>query len=518
MKNQQCLNITANTTQTQYRKENIMETQKMKKTASDPIFINTPTGTVAIWGHEHISKRMLEVLGVVLTHDAFETVYHGVKSVVFRTDGYPKSDGKSICANFSPDSGAIAINMEHTLDRAIERSVAHPSTSIMAAWWLEMLLNFGHEVHHAVRWDTNRDELHNEEKKREEEETRAEDYSIALLSELVQNYDIEPPMTAEEPWFNEKVGLLPLTDTQKLMLSDGHMWVYNEVNKEEVILHTFKDFICMLSNGDTESEEWNKDTIQANYNYGKVTTEKEAAPSVTKPVAPIVETVVNPGDVCDYAECIQPNEDFYDVLDEMDMNTAPATPATTPAPANAFNFNSTLQQQVQEALPSTDNTAVQIDMATAGELAKQVYMKIYNHIFTNCGPQMNSDIGFLTPEAVCSNPIVLTPEEAALFVSMNHNDINGRWCPDAPTTNGLLGKVMKNTKLPAYELNINMNGVTYKRLIIPQNPAKRNNGQLTKRAVEAQAGNAIMYIINKDDNSSNKWGPTIINGEYKAGS
>jgi hypothetical protein len=66
--------------------------QVLKKSAPvDPVFINTPTGTVAVFGHKYVSKNMLQMLGTALIHDAFETIYHGVKSVVFRIDGYPKS-------------------------------------------------------------------------------------------------------------------------------------------------------------------------------------------------------------------------------------------------------------------------------------------------------------------------------------------------------------------------------------------------------------------------------------------
>ena len=106
-----------------------MATTKLRKKEPlnpvDPIFINTPTGSVAIFGHEFVSKKMLQVLGIVLSHDAFEITYHGVKSIVFRTDGYPKDEGRSICANFAPDVCGISINLEKTIEKAIEGSMDH---------------------------------------------------------------------------------------------------------------------------------------------------------------------------------------------------------------------------------------------------------------------------------------------------------------------------------------------------------------------------------------------------------
>jgi hypothetical protein len=466
----------------------------------DPVFINTPTGTVAVFGHEYVSKNMLQMLGTSLIHDAFETIYHGVKSVVFRIDGYPKSGGRSVCATFAPDTGGICINLEKTLEKSMERSMDHPSTSLMASWWIENLLNFGHEIHHAVRWNTNRDELASSEEKRAEEETRAEKYTDTLLIDLVKEYDIEPPLIAMETWFNtqimELLGNKEETDKwasdQKDMLNNGYIWKHipKDKAKKEIILYTFKDLICLISGGNVEEEEWNKTiiklpdgvkTLDEQLNGKKVVINSPPTPE------PPLQTVYT-------------NED-YDMYQD---------PAPAPIPIAPVNI---------PAAPITTNmahTGIQHDMPTINRIAKQVYMKMYDFIFKNCGQLKDSDIGFSNPEAVCTIPLPLTAEESSMFVSMNHLDINGRWCTDVPTTNGLFGKVMKNTKLPSYEVNLNVNGVIHKRLFIPQNPAKRNTaGQLTQRALEARAKNAIAYVMNPEDDTVNKWGPSITNGEYK---
>jgi hypothetical protein len=475
--------------------------QVLKKSAPvDPVFINTPTGTVAVFGHEHVSKNMLQMLGTALIHDAFETIYHGVKSVVFRIDGYPKSEGRSVCATFAPDTGSICINMEKTLEKSMERSMDHPSTSLMASWWIENLLNFGHEIHHAVRWDTNRNELSNSEEKREEEEVLAEKYTDTLLIDLVKEYDIEPPAIINEPWFNKQVMELlngkendEWAENQKEMLTNGYIWKYvpKDSAKETVILHTFKDLICLISGGNIEEEDWNKTVI--NLPDGVKTLDEQLNGKRT-----VIDSSPTPEPVQPNAVYTSENEDY-----DMYQDSAPITPVNAP---------------VTPAQPLTTNmayTGMQQDMSTVNRIAKQVYMKMYDFIFKSCGQLKESDMGFSNPEAVCSTPISLTPEESSIFVSMNHLDINGRWCTDVGTINGLLGKVMKNTKLPSYEVNLNVNGVIHKRLFIPQNPAKRKGTQLTQRAIEARAGNAIAYVMNPEDDSVNKWGPSITNGEYK---
>lgn len=452
------------------------------------VTINTPTGTIAVWGHEHVSKRMLEMIEVILSNDAYEKlVYHGIKNIVFRTDGYPKEGEKSVCANFAPDTGGIAINMVETYERAKKRSIDNPETSIMASWWLEMLLNLGHELHHAVLWNTDRDILWNNGKALLEEEILAEKYSIHLLTKLAKECNIEPPIVTAEPWFNKQIGeLLSKEDSwtlaQRNMLHNNYMWEHipSDTSKEVICLQTFCEFVNLFT--DKQVSE-NKQVVMT-----KAVTPDPIHQTAEKESGSLPENSLQSDEYDQY-------NDIYTIADNIDH---------TP-PKQACLFPS--QQP---------NIQPQQNVDAISRIAKQVYMKMYNHVFTNCGQQKDADVGFANPEAVCSIPIPLTDEESSMFVSMNHLDINGRWCTDISTTKGLLGKIMKNTKLPSYEVLLNVNGESHRRLFIPQNPAKRNaSGQLTQRALEARAGNAIAYIMNPDDDSINKWGPSIVNGEYK---
>lgn len=482
----------------------------------DPIFLNTPTGAVAVFGHEYVSRKMLEVLNIALSYDAFEITYHGVKNVVFRIDGYPKENGSSICANFAPDTGGVAINLVKTLERAIERSMDHPSTSLMASWWIEMLLNFGHEIHHAVRWDTDRTELTESKEKRNKEEDLAEKYSNEMIIALAQGYDIEPPVIAQEVWFNGQIAELlngkeddKWAESQKEMLDNQHLWEYapSDSTKETVVLSTFKDLMCLITNGDETSDIWNKETfpipegiktLDEQLNGRKIVINKGPSTKATTHIPP------------DVGE--QPCEDFY--ADD-EFENSPAAVQTQPAQFQPVQPQPAKPAQSMFVDPN-QNTGVQYSATDVSRIAQQVYMKIYHFIFTNCGQLLESDLGFSNPEVVCLTPIPLTDEERNIFVSMNHQDTNGRWCTDVPTTGGLLGKVMKNTKLPAYELTLNVNGAAHKRLVIPQNTAKRNaTGQLTQRASEARAGGSITYVIIPSDGKQTQYGPSIINGQYK---
>lgn len=494
----------------------MQQQEATKKITNIPIIIDTPTGLVVIWESENVSKRMIEMLGIILSHDAFENIYHGVKSVVFRTDGYPKEGDHSVCANYAPDVGGIAINMVKTLERTLDRSMDHPETSLLASWWLEMLLNFNHEIHHGVLWDTERNDLYNNPKKIEEEEERAEKYAESIIQDLAKEYDIETPNFEDEPWFHNQIMELlkgkgdEWSKNQEEMLANGWLWKHKPKDGEEIIISTFKDFVCLISNGDIESPEWNKPTIQHTATNNSATLDEQIygkkvtinAAGVTEEIA-ITATGTPPvtnNATTDpyYFDDAYGNGDYEEDDEKYQVPTSVQPLPVLPEPLPVL--------PAQQA--STDQD---IQMDTVKRITKQVYMKMYDFIFKNCGPLKDSDVGFSNPEAVLTSAIPLTDEEKTIFVSMDHNDPNGRWCPNVSTENGLLGKVMKNTRLPSYEVGLVINGLTYKRLLIPQNPAKRRNGQLTQRAVEARAGNAISYI---KDQINNTWGPYMINGEY----
>ncbi|NOR60145.1 MAG: hypothetical protein GQ469_05885 [Methanosarcinales archaeon] len=506
-----------------------MEAQTEKQqgvVAINPTAITTPTGLVMVWGFEHLSTKMISILKIMLSHDAFENIYHGIKSVVFRIDGYPKESDNSLCASFAPDTCGIAINMDKTLERAMERSMDHPETSLFASWWIEMMLNFGHEIHHGVRWNTDRNKLYNSQEMLKEEEDRAEKYCNSLLTELAMNYDIEMPSIEEEIWFNNQINELfsgkdnsdEWAKSQKEMITEGIVWRHEPKDSATIVISTFKELICLISDGNITSEEWTKETILLKPNAptldeqlnGKTVVMNAAGEQgeVTQPPsAPVTAAPVN-NDFNSEMYLDEMEEGYEEVYEAYDGHYEAQPTATAVQPAAVKPATTGLPF---DKIPEMNQPEQQQALETVNRIAKQVYMKMYHFIFANCGPLKDSDIGFSNPDAVLATPIPLTEEEKSIFVSMDHHDINGRWCKDVSTANGLLGKVMKNTKLPSYEVKLCVNGTIHRRLFIPQNPNKRKNGVLTQRALEARSGDTIAYT---KDQATDTWGPYIINEVY----
>lgn len=139
-----------------------------------------------------------------------------------------------------------------------------------------------------------------------------------------------------------------------------------------------------------------------------------------------------------------------------------------------------------------------ISEAESAQIAHTVYIKIFQHMFTRCQPTTahGPDRGFLWPEGATHEYIQLTDREKLVVTHMDCHDMQGRWCPKTPTTNGLLGMVTKDKSMPCYTIYMNFDGIEVCRKVIPQNPAKRgSDGAYSKTALMAQQGTQIAHIF-----------------------
>ncbi len=524
---------------------------------SDPVFVQTDSGAVAVYGHEHVSKKDLIILNHCLTLPEFSKEMgvgfsnHNVKSVIFRTDNRPKNkEGKPILANCAFDAGAICVNLLQTVTAGIEDAMKHGEVSIFASYHRNMILSFLHEIHHLATLE----DVPTDPDLVDMAEDDAEIWSMDSLIELAKTKDIEPAHHAESSFLSNQLMELLKENTdewaieQRRMLDNHIMYLLPETEtKKEVPFHSFKGYVQLLA-GDVDDPAWKKETIlgagAVNPYDAAIRAISDPIPEVKTPTSAMPNT--SPVVLAEHMEIEDPGYEGMAIDPNMmgfgfgapvnnmfPMGEMPAIPMSVaglnanPTPAfNDFpvaNMNPaptptapmTAPGQVP-VFPVTGRTNEQI-----AEIVKGVYMKCYQHIFTHCGRLMNSDHGFSNPKAVyrmalprtqqeieAGMPerfrpfgIALTPEEMAVVVKVECSDINERWCPNMPTSGGVLyGHVMKNTLLPHYKLTINMSGMEVVRLLLPQNPATRDsNGQYKKTAMAARNGSAIMYIMEGND-------------------
>lgn len=240
----------------------------------DPVFINTPTGAVAVIGHELVSKKALVVLGHCLTVPetlSADTGGHNVHLVVFRDDGTPvDKDRRPLIGNCAPDTGSIAVNLDRIFEIACEEAGENTGESLWACYWRQFILCLLHEIHH-LNFLRGVD-LHDAGLVKEEEEL-AEEWSISALFELAKNVDIEPGNYREFPHFaadairaieegaEQEEGDAELAKEQKWMLENNIMHhLAADGEHPEMTTHTFKQF-CQIMANDLDGEDWKKNTI-----------------------------------------------------------------------------------------------------------------------------------------------------------------------------------------------------------------------------------------------------------------
>jgi hypothetical protein len=530
---------------------------------NDPAFIDTPFGPVVVFGHHLVSKKDLVILGHCLNVPDAEFIRSGstIKSVIFRDDNRPKDyKGIPVLGNVSFDHNSIAINLVKIVGDAIEEAINNENVAVVASYHRNVILTILHEIHHLSSVDS----FPNDPVAAQEEEDAAESWAQARLFDLVKMVDMEPAHHSESPAL-----CMPLMEIledkgdnwavrQKNML-DNHMFFHVPENvakgKSEVAIFSFKEYMKFQA-PDFHNEVWNNDTIKATIIE---TPPAQVAPSTT---AFVSEIPANHAVYSDMNASLQEDMEIaeldLDYDDDFPMDGFPAqaqpdkplfqqtvnqafAPQFQQQTAPQFQPQSQPQYQTAAPQPQFQQQAAPQSQAPVqrkiyqdsgftdeqtGEIVKGVYYKIYNHIFGSCGPKTDSDIPFENPELVYRQGIPLTADEQKVIMKMDCFDVEGRLCDGTllSESKGMLhGKTTSNIKLPAYKIYINMNGFELCRYIFPQNTAKPNkNGGLTKPALEARAGKAILYIKEGNDAVIEATGKTwlwkIVNGEWLKGS
>lgn len=536
-----------------------------------PVFINTPAGTVAVYGHEHISKKDLTIFATALSMEEFdlESGGHGLYSIVLRTDGKPSFKGRQQYGVCCTDCNAIVLNISHMFNKAFEKALdRNDGTSIWTFYQRCLYLTFLHELHHVVAFK-DVDEMPDKDA---EAEVEAEKWAEETLYFMAQNYDIEPAHYSKSSYFCKQFYTMIdgvendewVADQKRYI--EGHMYYKLEPKPgthDGLVFTQFKPYLHFISGDPTNDKKWaNKTTknttgeiIESLHDIiyepttgvttpssidilaetlAEVNTPAPAPTPVQQAPAPVQPSMtqyanqVNPElyeDVDDYGDDGVETTNMAGIpeLEGVVYSPAPAqtyTPAPAPAPVqpvfqpdNRYNQAPAPQQMpVQNTMPG-HLPNLGYDPKYLGDVVWGVYFKMYNHIFGKCGQLLNSTVPFSNPDAVFTEPLQLTEEESKIIFKCDCMDENGKWHANMPTDGGVLrGYVSSKLKMPSYKVYINFNGVEHVRLLMPQNP---NTG--SKYAISAQRGSRILMNINGDDKAvaagAPKWGKKIIDDQ-----
>lgn len=523
----------------------VVQEVKPVKGPDIPAAINTREGTIVIYGHNNISKTDLELIAACFSEtvwDGDEDV-HGVRIIKFLTDGRPvREDGQMVLANCSIELGGISINLQRHFDRALEYCVNEPERSIWPTFNMLLLQSYLHEACHIACRQTPEKREMMDAGDLEEEEKNSEAWSFEMLVRLARKVCIEPDDYAKSPYFLKKWNEVrvmskdsddPWFKKQQFML-DNRIMFKLEPEKgvhEGLESVTFKEYVRLMD-PDSDNEEWANNTTNSTVKLMNVT-QPEVIPGADIPVYPSSQncSIADEIDLEDFiamgssdvegtyefaegtSEFVA-NNGFFGETETIEKGFEKSMFPVKGAPAqNGFG-----QQNMNRAVPAGTPTGnkvypnIGLTPEQVGSIVQGVYMKIYNHMFTNCVMLADNDVAFERPEAVCMLPITLTEDEKKVIVKCDAMDSNGRMHYGVPTEDGnLWGYVSSKVKLPMYTLYINNCGSEDVRKLMPQNTNKRNNdGSLTKPAAMARSGVAIMYAIEGNDQKAEITGKKYI--------
>lgn len=463
----------------------------------DPIWLNTATGAVTVYGHQLVSKQVLNIIGACLNSEEFSESHHGVFSLVFTKEKVEDSDKEEIYAMFFPEVKSIVVNLSKMWDNAMEEALSEEKqVSVVCTLHHNMLFHIFHDIHHAASHAAGVNIFDLNEKEHEKSSSWANDKIV----ELAKTVNVEPDWKSE-PFFGPLIQEMfldenekdPIVIKAKKLIEENILVKVEDEGKDNVLIKSFREFIRLLT--DDNEEGWEEKILAKNF--------------LNEPTAPATPVIVN--------TTIEDDEwsDDYTPWNGPELQPEVAAVASTFGAALStpqYTPQAPLPQQPVPIRQPTPYPTNRIDPAGVPIVMSQVYMACYQHIFNNCSMLVNSDMAFQNPEFVTQQPVDLNaiPGAKEIIVAADINDAQGNWIPEKQVEGGMLfGNIKKTTKLPGFTLHLNINGEHHVRALIPQNP---NTSSQT--AIRARGGNAIMWVVDnataRDDKA--RWKFKVDNG------
>jgi len=493
--------------------EQVEDTKVIQFKSTGTIIKKLSIGTVVFHNTGMISDKMIDIMCLGIENGNFDNEGIALFNVIFRHDGFPvPDDGEKAEWMYFPDSYSAVCNVEHLIDIAIENSMDKeieilPHIGMKCAIWRGFLSGLFHECIHAMSslyWKGG----HVPKDKLEKEEEEADEGAKSMLFALAKEYNLEMNFGEElNKYVDTKIidALVLHADADKdtffhkwfelqsyIMENEGTCYI-PEDDCEDFFLSTFKDFLHMASGDAEDDKEWLKETIDI---------------PVTLQTTTNVIDIANPefqGSVSDVPNFEMdevtnvPFDTEIPIVQGMEGVGQTVTPqqiiSAAPTSVAPANVNTQAVVGANMYVPTT------MDVGSFQATIKGLYLKIFSHIFQNCGFTPTGTPPFTTGDRIAEN-VPLTEAEKSIVKEMVCYDSQGQKMPGTKVENFISGiYIDKANTLPGFDLVLSdINGAATTRRFIPQNPNKMKQGtsELSKTAAEARQGHQYMWIINPD--------------------
>jgi hypothetical protein len=501
------------------------KTELQKEAPQDPSseddivkWVNLPGGC-AVHGVHLVCEKLAGIVSKIMKRDVYKDNF-GVRCIEFKNNGFPA--GKAGMAYI--DGGAIAINLEEIWSSCLsvleEGEVKLGMTGVI---WDELITTLLHEIHHidACRDSEYRAIAADDPSGADED---AEAWAKETLTELAKVFDIEPGALSDMSFFKVKLMELMTSDLKdedwvvrtRVLLEDGIMY-HDEDN--DITIKTFREYLRGIEDPDEKDDNWEQGISVIDLIFsmddGSVVKTAEVLPEPEKVVESAVEETVAPEGV-ETPVAASPAQTLFAPAPMTDVEDETAVAAEDVIDMVALPDHIVAEQeQVAAAAAAVPEVAPQatsyepngLSSETIVAFLKDVYMRLYSHMFNKCGRQLDNDQGFTNPGAVLEPvsiaDLIQLHQAKGLIMEYDTLDAQSHRQPEQCQGHirGLVFTKSNVHGIPAYAIYLNLNGQRVKRSLIAQNTAKKNAaGQYSSQALEARMGHAIAWLMSEDEN------------------
>jgi len=454
---------------------------------------------------------------------------------------------------------AVSISIPGIVKKASDISTQNSTMngfSLTAICWQELIYTFFHELHHNIAFERDAN-LADSENWKDEEEASAHEYALEMTEDAIIRLKAEVPSMKEFMAFNEALEFLlnekvdeddEWPATQRGRIEEGIVFEcetetymsiidyylatcenpekYDRQNEGAAVAMKVET-PTLYDRGMPKSKEGGDlgSTLSAVKHAAETATTNEEGGAMghewnNAGGAASEEDMANAMDIDSQviAEDTEDEDEDIGLPSEVESTPTPASMGTATLFAGATQAKTTpsapatpptqqsLFQQGGMATNSNPAPTAAKEVTPEQQMIRNVMIKLVEHALTVAG---FTSQGFTNPDAIYNTPLMLTPEEKASGIFVGSKTITNPKTGDTgygdiAATGYITGFVYKKSKVPAYELLMNLGGASCKIIrVIPQNPNKNS-----KSAARASAGERLGWIFHILDTNGPKDGET----------
>jgi hypothetical protein len=466
---------------------------------------------------------------------------HVLKSLVFADDEY----SSATCGMCWPMTGSAIISLRRIVNLIFTKySTEQFHLSLGAMYMTEVIRAMSHEIGHINHWHSIGPEAYNAlaEERREE---MADDFAMQMLEALALKLDLEPEALVHEPylgtraqeWFIKNPANAGVRKVQEMIAGGLQYWDNGADIKRGSLKGYLRDrFDQMHADERWEQPVYPVELVFEGQRGEEIVITPEVpvivapAPVVSAPAMSVItgaegEVIkIEEGDAVAMFDD-DPEADTIDMVEAREaivMSAAgapPAPPAEVGATGTSFSTDvaqlpagvvANMEAMAANAAPRVyekpkpkmyprhNHTPENIKA-----FLKEVWMRLYSHIFNKCGWTGEVGTGNFhftaagnITEHVNISDLIHKYNMPDVVMEYNTHDANGKkmFGDRAEKCNGTIrGEIFTKAQLPGYTVYLNFWGRGVKRVLAPQNLLKTS-----RTAMAARNGAAIAWIMNGD--------------------